>query len=124
MIAAPSILVALVGIGVAAVLYLKENPKPQNIATSLSGIYTAAYKKFYVDEVYLFITKNIIFQFISRPVAWFDRHIVDGTMNLVGNTTVYFSGAIKRMQSGHLQLYIWFFMSGVLLLALAIIYLN
>lgn len=124
MIAIPSVLVALVGIGVAALLYYKQNPKPENIANSLKGFYTAAYRKFYFDELYLYITRNVIFQFISRPVAWFDRHIVDGTMNFIGNTTVFFSGAIKKMQSGHVQLYIWFFTSGALLLTLIILYLN
>ncbi|MEO5601618.1 MAG: NADH-quinone oxidoreductase subunit L, partial [Cyclobacteriaceae bacterium] len=124
MIAIPSILVALVGIGVAALLYYKQNPKPENIAHSLKGFYTAAYRKFYFDELYLYITRNVIFQFISRPVAWFDRRIVDGSMNFIGDTTVFFSGAIKKMQSGHVQLYIWFFTSGALLLTLIIMYLN
>ena len=120
MIAAPSVFIGLLGIGLAYVLYFKKNSKPESIAASLSGLYKSAFHKFYIDEVYLFITKNILFQFVSRPVAWFDRHVVDGTMNLIGNTTVFFSGAIKRIQSGHLQLYIWFFASGVLLLTLII----
>jgi NADH-quinone oxidoreductase subunit L len=124
MIAAPSVLIALAGIAFAHTLYYKQNPKPENIASSLSGLYKAAFHKFYIDEVYLFITKNIIFEYISRPVAWFDRHIVDGTMNFIGDITVFFSGAIKRIQSGQMQLYIWFFASGVLLLTLAMFYLN
>ncbi len=124
MIAAPSILIAVVGITVAYLLYFKKNSKPDSIANSVSGLYTMAYKKFYIDELYLFITHKIIFNFISRPVAWFDRHIVDGTMNLIGNTTVYFSGAIKKMQSGQVQWYIWYFTSGVLLLVLLVLYLN
>lgn len=124
MIAIPSILIAVVGISVAYVLYAKKNSKPESIATSLKGLYTMAYHKFYIDEIYLFITHKVIFNFISRPVAWFDRHIVDGTMNLIGNTTVYFSGAIKKMQSGHVQWYIWYFTSGVLLLVFLVMYLN
>jgi NADH-quinone oxidoreductase subunit L len=124
MIAVPSILIAIVGISVAYVLYAKKNSKPESIATGLKGLYTMAYHKFYIDEIYLFITHNVIFNFISRPVAWFDRHIVDGTMNLIGNTTVYVSGSIKKMQSGQLQWYIWYFTSGVLLLVFLILYLN
>lgn len=122
-IALPSILVALVGIGIAYSLYFKQNPKPEKLATSLKGIYQASFHKFYIDEVYLFITKNILFRLVSQPVAWFDRHIVDGTMNFIGNSTVFFSGAIKRIQSGHLQLYIWFFASGVVALTLLMFYL-
>lgn len=124
MIAAPSIAIAVVGIGVAFVLYYKKNSKPESVANTLKGLYTMAYSKFYVDEIYLFITHKVIFNLISRPVAWFDRHIVDGTMNFIGNTTVFFSGAIKKMQSGQVQWYIWYFTSGVLLLVLLMLYLN
>lgn len=124
MIAVPSVLIAFAGIAVATVLYYRKNSRPETIAGSMKSLYTIAYRKFYIDEVYLFITRNVIFRLISQPVAWFDRHIVDGTMNQIGNTTVFFSQAIRRMQSGHIQLYIWFFTSGVLLLALLILYLN
>jgi NADH-quinone oxidoreductase subunit L len=124
MIAIPSVLIAVAGIGVAAFLYYKKNPKPESMANSLKGIYTVVFRKFYIDELYQFITHKIIFNLISRPVAWFDRQVVDGTMNFIGDTTVFFSGAIKKVQSGHMQVYIWFFASGVLLLTLAMLYLN
>ncbi|MEX1240659.1 MAG: NADH-quinone oxidoreductase subunit L [Cyclobacteriaceae bacterium] len=124
MIALPSVLIALAGIALAALLYYRESVRAEKISVALRGFYTAANSKFYVDEVYLFITHNLIFRFISRPVAWFDRHIVDGAMNLIGGTTVSLSGAIKKMQSGHMQLYIWFFTSGALLLTLIMLYLK
>jgi NADH-quinone oxidoreductase subunit L len=123
MIAVPSVLMAVVGIGAAAFLYYKQNPKSENISLNLKGFYTAALQKFYIDELYLFITHRVIFKLVSAPVAWFDRHIVDGTMNFIGNATVSLSGAIKKMQSGHMQLYIWFFTSGALVLTLVILYL-
>ena len=124
MIAMPSVLVAVIGIGAAYVLYYKKNSKPDSIVATLSGFYNLAYKKFYIDEIYLFITHKIIFNFISRPVAWFDRNIVDGTMNLIGNSTVFSAESIKKMQSGQMQWYIWFFTSGVLLLVILMLYLN
>jgi NADH-quinone oxidoreductase subunit L len=124
MIALPSVLVALTGIGFAALLYYRRNSRSEKLAVGLRGFYSAAYHKFYVDEAYLFITRTILFRFVSRPVAWFDRHVVDGTMNFIGDTTVFFSGAIKQIQSGHLQLYIWFFTSGVLVLTFVMLYLT
>ena len=124
MIAVSSILIAVVGISIAYVLYFKKNSKPESIAANLKGLYTMAYQKFYIDEVYLFITHKVIFNLISQPVAWFDRHVVDGTMNLIGSSTVFFSDAIKKMQSGQVQWYIWYFTSGVLLLVLLMLYLN
>ena len=53
----------LAGIFTAMWLYKKQNDKPDKIAASLSGFYKAAYHKFYIDELYLFITKKIIIQF-------------------------------------------------------------
>lgn len=124
MIAIPSVLIALVGIGIAIWFYKKQNSIPDQVAQGIKRIYDIVFHKFYIDEIYLFITHKVIFNFISRPVAWFDRHIVDGTMNLIGDTTVYGSNLIKKMQSGQIQWYIWFFTSGVLLLAFLLLYLN
>lgn len=124
MIAIPSVFIALLGIGAAAWFYRKQNSIPDQVSHSAKGIYTLVFHKFYIDEIYLFLTHKIIFNFISRPVAWFDRHIVDGSMNFIGNGTVYGSKLIKKMQSGQMQWYIWFFTSGVLLLAFLLFYLN
>jgi NADH-quinone oxidoreductase subunit L len=123
-IALPSVAIAIAGIGIAAILYYKQNSAPDSVATSLKGIYQLLYRKFYIDEVYLFVVQKVIFRFISRPVAWFDRNVVDGTMNFIGNFTVSVSVSIRKLQSGHLQVYIWFFTSGALMLALIILYLT
>jgi NADH-quinone oxidoreductase subunit L len=122
-IAIPSILIALVGIGIATVMYMKKSETSQKIAKALGGFYTAAYSKFYIDEIYLFITKKILFNYVSRPVAWFDRHIVDGTMNQFAYITNLASDKIKGLQSGQLQQYALAFVSGVIGLALLFIYL-
>jgi NADH-quinone oxidoreductase subunit L len=122
-IAIPAVLVGLIGIALAMILYRKETTIPETISKSLGGFYQAAYRKFYIDEVYLFITKKIIFNYISHPVAWFDRHIVDGTMNGISWVTNQMSDRIKGFQSGQLQQYAWVFVAGALALALAFIYL-
>ena len=75
------------GIALAWMLYKTANNKPQQVATALGGLYKAAYKKFYIDELYLFITKKIVFNLIGRPAAWIDRNIFDGLMNGIAATT-------------------------------------
>jgi len=122
-VAIPSILIAVVGIVIATIFYRKENTIAHRIKKGLGGFYTAAYHKFYIDEIYLFITKKIIFNLISRPIAWFDRHIVDGTMNGLAYITNEASGRIRKFQSGQLQQYGLVFISGAVLLALVFIYL-
>jgi NADH-quinone oxidoreductase subunit L len=122
-IAIPSVLIGLAGIGLATMLYRKKTEIPKKTALALGGLYQAAYNKFYIDEVYLFITKRILFNYVSRPVAWFDRHIVDGTMNGIAYVTNMASDRIKGFQSGQLQQYALAFVSGVIGLALLFIYL-
>jgi NADH-quinone oxidoreductase subunit L len=112
----------LVGIFTAMWLYKKQNNKPAAIATSLSGLYKATWHKFYIDELYLFITKKIVFNLIGRPAAWFDKNIVDGLMNTTGNSTQAISEKIKGFQSGKVQQYAIYFLAGVIGLAVLFIY--
>ena len=122
-VAGPSIAVGLIGIIIAFVMYKKETDYPKRIATALRGFYRAAFNKFYFDEIYLFVTKKIIFRYISAPVAWFDRHIVDGSMNGIAWVTNYSSNKIKGFQSGQVQQYAFVFISGAILLSVVFIYL-
>ena len=114
---------AVAGILLASSLYKSENNKPQSIATSLGGLYTAAHKKFYMDELYLFITQKVIFNLIGKPAAWIDKNIVDGLMNLFADTTAQISDNMKGLQSGKLQQYASYFFVGVLGFMLLFIYL-
>ena len=113
---------ALAGIFAAMWLYKEQNNKADSIAVSLRGLYKAAYRKFYVDELYLFITKKILFNLIGKPSAWFDKNIVDGLMNETGNTTMGISEKIKGFQSGKVQQYAIYFLAGVIGLAVLFIY--
>ena len=116
------VLLATLGILIAWSFYKTENSKPQKMANGLSGLYQGAYHKFYIDEIYLFITKKIIFNLIGRPAAWFDRNIVDGFMNLLATITGKISFIIKGLQSGKLQNYAAYFFAGVIGFVLIFIY--
>jgi NADH-quinone oxidoreductase subunit L len=122
-VAIPAVLVGLLGAITAWIFYKKETNIPERISGALGGFYRAAFRKFYIDELYLFITRKIIFNYVSRPIAWFDRHIVDGSMNGISYVTNEVSGRIKNLQSGQLQQYAWIFVTGVVALALTFIYL-
>jgi NADH-quinone oxidoreductase subunit L len=113
---------SVLAILLAANFYKNQNDKSDKIASAFGGLYTAAYKKFYVDEVYLFITKKIIFPFIGQPIAWADRNIVDGFMLLLAKTTAKISELIKGFQSGKVQNYAFYFFGGVAVLSILIIY--
>jgi len=116
------VMLGLAGIFTAWWLYKKENSRPGKLAASLSGLYKAAYNKFYIDEIYLFITKKVLFNLVGRPAAWFDKNVVDGLINLTGNTTQFIAESIKKIQSGKVQQYAIYFLAGVIGLAILFIY--
>jgi len=118
----PPVAIGLTGILTAMWLYKNQNNKPDTIAASFSVLYKAAYHKFYIDELYLFITQKIIFNLIGRPAAWFDKNVVNGLVNLTGDTTLDISEKIKGLQSGKVQQYAIYFLAGVIGLAVLFIY--
>jgi len=122
-IAIPSVLIGLLGIGIAYVMYRKESAIPNKLAATFKYSYKWAFNKFYIDELYLFVTKKIIFRYISEPVAWFDRHVVDATMNMIATVTQSVSFRIRGFQSGQLQKYAFVFITGAIMLAILFIYL-
>jgi len=115
--------IALAGILLAAYLYKSENDKADAISSSLGVLYKAALRKFYIDELYLFITRKIIFPYLGRPAAWIDRYMVDASVNGIASAVAWKSDMIKGVQSGKVQDYaVWFF-AGIFGLTLLAIYL-
>jgi len=117
-----SALIGVLGIAVAWVFYKKENNIPERVSKAFGDFYVWTYHKFYFDELYLFITKNIIFNVISSSFAWFDKNVVDGSMINIGDSTVKSSEKIKKLQSGKFQDYATWFVLGAIALGLYFLY--
>ncbi|MBD5233406.1 MAG: NADH-quinone oxidoreductase subunit L [Bacteroidales bacterium] len=115
-VATVSLIIAILGIGLATVMYRKENSLPEKFRNAVPALWTWCYHRFYWDELYMFITHKIIFNGICRPLAWFDRHIIDGTMDSFATVTNKASEAIKPLQSGQIQMYVWYYLIGALAL--------
>lgn len=116
------VLVAMSGILLAGVFYYRESAYPDKVVASFGNFYRFAFHKFYIDEIYLFITKGFIFRFIGRPAAWVDRHIVDRSMKMIGYMTLLASELIRGFQSGRVQHYAIYFLAGAVGLAVYMIY--
>jgi NADH-quinone oxidoreductase subunit L len=116
------VVLALIGITIAGYLYRRQSDRAEKAAALFGGLYRFAYHKFYIDEIYLFFTKKIIFNLIGRPAAWIDRNIVDGLMNGLATVTARISAAIKGFQSGKVQDYALYFFAGIAGLAVLFIY--
>ena len=121
-VAGTSIVVAAVAIALAAFIYRGERqPVADAMARRFHGLWTAAYHRFYIDEIYQFVTHKIIFGCISRPIAWWDRHVVDGFFNFLAWSADATSDSIRGLQSGKVQQYAFVFLLGVLILILILI---
>lgn len=115
------VLIGLLGIGIATAMYLRQSENPEKVAAAFGRFYRSAYHKFYIDEIYLFITQKVLFNLVGRPAAWFDRTVVNGMINGFAYITTSASEAIKGMQSGRLQTYTLFFLGGVLVIGILLI---
>ncbi|MEG0499910.1 MAG: proton-conducting transporter membrane subunit, partial [Rikenellaceae bacterium] len=112
-VAITSVCVAIVAILIATRFYRKGGFTPPS---ALRGVSNAAMHRFYIDEVYLFITKKIIFACVSTPIAWFDRHVIDGFINFLATGTAWLSNSIRKLQSGNVQQYAFVFLIGALVI--------
>lgn len=119
------VIIAVSGIALATLFYKTENDRPDKLSASFQGIYKTAYHKFYIDEIYLFITKKIVFNLIAQPSAWVDKNIIDGSMNGLASLVVWKSNLIKSIQSGKVQDYaLYFFLAAFGIAALTIYLVN
>ena len=121
-VAITSVVIACISIGIATWFYRRQNPIPGKLESTFKGLYTAAYHRFYIDEVYMFVTKKIIFGGICSGIAWFDRHVVDGSLNGIAAVTQRLSLAIRGLQSGQVQWYAYVFLIGTLALTILIVF--
>ena len=121
-VAVTSIIVALVAIALATWMYAHDRqPVADMLARRFSTLHRAAYKRFYMDEIWLFITKKIIFRCVSTPLAWFDRHVIDQFMNFMAWATNASGESVQPIQSGKVQSYALWFLGGIVVLTMILL---
>ena len=121
-VAITSVVIAVISIGIATYMYKgSKQPIADSLEKRFSKLWTAAYHRFYIDEIYQFITHRIIFGCISRPIAWFDHNVVDGFFNFLAWGTNTTSDEIRGLQSGQIQQYAYVFLLGALSLILILL---
>lgn len=117
-----SIAVALLGIGIAFLLYYKKNEKPANIMAKCPALCQFVFNRMKIDEIWYGITRSFIFGVICKAIAWFDHNCIDGFMNLCALVTSKTSLGTKDAQSGNVQQYVWVFIMGVVTIAFLALY--
>ena len=121
-VALTSTIVAIVAIGVATWIFKGERqPIADKLYATFPRLHRWAHKRFYMDEVWQFVTHRIIFACVSKPIAWFDRHVVDGFFNFLAWGTHATSNGIKTLQSGRVQQYALVYLIGTIVLIIMLL---
>jgi NADH-quinone oxidoreductase subunit L len=120
-----SVAVAAIGIALAWRLFgaeigrirLPARPEAvQTISARVPFLYRASLNKWWFDEL-----NHLIFIVIGGRVAaamwWFDRRVVDGTVNDLARTTVGAGLGLRRVQTGRVQNYAFGIAVGLIVMA-------
>jgi NADH-quinone oxidoreductase subunit L len=135
-----SVLVAVVGIGLAWFFYLRRPRIPGTLAARSGGLYRLLYNKYYVDQIYdaMFVNRTkdlgttlgafdrgvidglfvngagwVTRAFSSISMVW-DKWIIDGLVNLAARIVWIFSYPVRMIQSGRVSNYALLIVLGVL----------
>ena len=106
MVAASSV-IALAGIGLASVLYLRRSAANKDPLEAIKTVHTLLSRKYFVDELYEdVIVRRTFYNGIARAVDWVDRVVVDGVVDVIGLISRNLGpNFISRFQTGEVQSY-------------------
>ena len=101
-----SLVVAGLGILLAYAMYSKKWVSPERMGSRFKPLYTLFYRKYWFDELYenLIVKKALIGKFFSG-LQKVDTYGVDGVVNSVAEGAYTEGGAMRKLQTGQLQLY-------------------
>lgn len=99
-----SVGIALIGITLASLMYLRGKISPKEIANKIKPLYEFSLNKWYIDDLYhkVFVVN---LRRIARQIMEVDYRVVDGAVNLTGFFTLVSGEGLKYLESGRAQFY-------------------
>ncbi len=77
-IAGATTVLALAGVGLAYLMYLRGSISPASVGARLQPIYRLIFRKYYVDELYEDqLVRRGFYRYLTDGVRWFDEHWID-----------------------------------------------
>ncbi|MEJ2422501.1 MAG: NADH-quinone oxidoreductase subunit L, partial [Acidobacteriota bacterium] len=110
-----SVVVALIGLGLAALWYRRETAAPSRLALALPRFYRLVLNKYFVDELY-FAAFIRPFVKLSEFAAAVDRWIVDGAVNVAGYSNEVLGMVLRFFQTGYVRNYALLMLAAVVVL--------
>ncbi len=115
-----SAVIALAGIWLAWLMYVRRPELPGKLAHSIQGLYQLSLNKFYVDELYdAFLVKPLLgFAQFCRII---DLHVVDSLVDLAGHVPRLIGARFRPVQNGLVQFYALAMVLGLTVLLFALV---
>ena len=110
-----SIALAVGGIVLAWAMYQRGVIEPAAVARAFRPIEFMARRRYGLDALYAGLYRGVMLGF-ARIVGWIDRYFVDGILNVVSAWTLRAGDALRAIQTGKPQDYVYGVAFGVLLL--------
>jgi len=112
-----SVGIALIGITIASLTYLRGKIDPKAIASKFPQLYQFSLNKWYFDEIYdkVFVMGS---RRLARQILEVDFRVVDGAVNLTGLATLISGEGLKYFENGRAQFYALITFGAVLVLVI------
>jgi NADH-quinone oxidoreductase subunit L len=117
---AVSSLLAVGGIGLAWLMYVRQPDLPGKLARSAGILYQLSYNKFYVDELYAALIVAPL-QGVNQFSRIFDLNVLDSIVDLIGHVPVFIGKLFRPVQNGLVQFYALAMVLGLTVFLLALI---
>ncbi len=116
-----SLMMAGLGILLAYIIYSAKRLSAEQVGSWFKPLYTLFYRKYWFDELYegVLVRMALVNGFFAG-LQQFDTYGVDGTVNGIADGTIAGGRAIRRAQTGQLQLYGLVIGIGILALILSV----
>jgi NADH-quinone oxidoreductase subunit L len=112
-----SVIIALIGIGIAYLFYIKNPELPKQLAERWKRLYTLILNKYYVDEIYEVLFINSLKGLGIGLWKGFDDFVIDGAVNGIAYLIGLISRGMRRIQTGFVQNYAFSMILGAVIIA-------
>jgi NADH-quinone oxidoreductase subunit L len=109
-----SIALAAGGFALAWAIYQRGLVSAAALARALGGLPRAAERGYGLDALYEHLYRGAVLA-LSRAMGWLDRYVVDGLVNVASACTLQAGAALRTIQTGRAQDYLYGVTAGLLL---------
>jgi NADH-quinone oxidoreductase subunit L len=117
-IAISSVVIALLGIGLAYLVFVKRILDPEKLYQSLKPVHTTFKEQFFTERLYHKILAGGYMLYSKVLYTTFERQFIDGIVNGSYTVSSALGSLFKGLQQGRVNLYILFLLVGFSLLVL------